>query len=212
MTEKTPENSEILILERSEEEIALKRASDSVVATMPIVPKTLVAEFLERCVYRPETGCWLWKGKVSHNRAPMFCFHGRTVSALRTSWELFVGSPPVGGQFRRVCNEKLCVCPKHLKHNSYDLTNKASRASPFRKLSEEAVIDIRSGQGSKSFYARKYNVTEWTIWAVRRGLRGKIAPIAPTTSKNEQAKLEKKNFVAQTVELLKDLNSGRVLD
>lgn len=181
--------------------------------TVPIMPKTLVAEFLTKCVLKAETGCWLWKGKISHGRSPLFCYHGRTTSALRTSWELFVGAPPVAGQFRRTCGNLLCVCPHHLSHAALEPAKRKDRASPFRKLSAEAVVDIRSSTSSKQTLARKYGVSEWTIWAVRKGRRGKIVAIQPEVSPRTVRELERREFITQTSEILKDLKKNvRQLD
>jgi len=87
------------------------------------------------------------------------------------------------------------------------------RASPFRKLSAEAVIDIRTSTSSKQTLAKKWDVSEWTIWAVRSGRRGKIVAAQPATDPQAVRALERRDFIERTKEILKDLNKNvRKLD
>lgn len=174
---------------------------------MPIQANTLVAKFLENCVFDPETGCWIWRGKASHGRSPVFVAFSRSSSALKMSWELFKGTPPKGAVFRRTCKSPLCVSPHHLTHTLVDKSaGKKPHASPFRKLSEEAVYEIRSSTKSKSFLAKKFDVGEWMIWAVKKGKRGRIAPIRPAEDKQAAKELERQAFINKTIDMLKDLN------
>jgi len=103
------------------------------------------------------------------------------------------------------------VCPHHLTHAALETPRRKDRASPFRKLSAEAVIDIRTSPRSKQFLAKLYGVSEWTIWAVRRGRRGKIVAMEPEINPRQVKEIERKEFMDQAFELLKDLRkNGRV--
>lgn len=183
--------------------LAQSEATGGGAVSLTLTPKSLPSEFLSRCLLDPDTGCWLWTGKMSHGRSPIFLYHGYAGSALKMSWELFRGSPPSKGQFRRTCGCDRCVRPDHLRAGPE--TGKVSRQSPFRKLSPDAVLEIRSSLDSKHTLAQRYNVSEWTIWAVKKGVRGKLVSLEPPVDPKVQAKIEMQDMIEKTSALLRSL-------
>lgn len=63
----------------------------------------------------PRGDCWEWKGvKRPDGYGAVFIGHGRTTSAHRYSWELFIGPIPPGLVIDHLCGNRWCVRPSHL--------------------------------------------------------------------------------------------------
>lgn len=63
----------------------------------------------------PESGCWLWMGKRTHEGYGVFWVGGKGRAAHRYSVELATGSPIPAGLFAcHKCDTPSCVNPDHL--------------------------------------------------------------------------------------------------
>lgn len=81
--------------------------------------KTL-ERFESRIIPEPNTGCWLWTGKVMTNGyAVLSCgWEGgaaRTMLAHQFSYMLHNGAIPTGMQIDHKCRVRCCVNPNHLE-------------------------------------------------------------------------------------------------
>lgn len=63
----------------------------------------------------PNTGCWLWVGRVGPNGYGMTSVNGKNVNAHRAAYESLVGPVPPGLQLDHLCRVRCCVNPKHLE-------------------------------------------------------------------------------------------------
>lgn len=71
--------------------------------------------FLDKVATEPNTGCWLWTGKVASDY-PRFKVRSYTeVGAHRWSWEQMNGAIPNGLQIDHLCSVSICVNPRHLR-------------------------------------------------------------------------------------------------
>jgi hypothetical protein len=60
--------------------------------------------------------CWQWTGSVARRIGyGKFWRDGKTLSAHRVAYELFVGPIPDGLQLDHLCRNRLCVRPEHLQ-------------------------------------------------------------------------------------------------
>ena len=70
--------------------------------------------FEEKIYHEPNTGCWLWGAGCDRYGYGNFWFEGRTVSAHRFAYELYVGPIPDGLHVCHTCDIPSCVNPDHL--------------------------------------------------------------------------------------------------
>ena len=85
----------------------------------PRATKSLVDRFEARYVPEPNSGCWLWTGKVGKSGFPILSVTKmESVYATRFAFETFRGPIPERTQLRHICGVKICVNPRHLEPNS----------------------------------------------------------------------------------------------
>ncbi len=75
--------------------------------------ETTKERFLARV--QKQGGCWIWLGNRNPKGYGTAYFAGRTGSAHRVAYILFVGKIPVGLQVDHLCRNRLCVRPDHLE-------------------------------------------------------------------------------------------------
>jgi hypothetical protein len=130
--------------------------------------------------------CWLWTG---HTRGEMrygaFWLDGRTTTAHRAAFTLFVSDIPAGQQVLHRCDEPKCVRPDHLFLGTQadNMADKAAKGrchdqrgerSHTAKLSRAQVADIKAkylaGGVSQRALAASYKVSQRTVSDLLRGV------------------------------------------
>lgn len=123
---------------------------------MKTIGKRMTIErMMEQVFPEPNTGCWLWSGKVNHNgygAVAKFLPDKILRGAHRVSYYLHNGIFDYSLHVCHKCDTPSCVNPDHLflatkLENTMDMVRKG-RASkgencPNHKLTESNVIDIR---------------------------------------------------------------------
>ena len=61
------------------------------------------------------TPCWLWTGSLNNRMYGQFSFRGKTTTAHRVAYILFVGEIPDGLCVDHLCRVTKCVNPGHLE-------------------------------------------------------------------------------------------------
>lgn len=136
--------------------------------------------FEEQYVPEPNSGCWIWTGRVlakagGYGRLDVA---GVDVRAHRLSYELFKGPIPDGLMVRHQCDNPPCVNPDHLvlgtqTDNMGDAVERLRmpRGSKHHnaKLTEAEVALIRNDKRSGRALARILGVSEQTISGIRNG-------------------------------------------
>ncbi len=132
-------------------------------------PNILTKTFIESRVHKiPETGCWLWDGYLNKHGYGHFRSFNKKILAHRASYQVYYGEIPEGLLVCHKCDTPACVNPDHLflgthKDNSLDALRKDRIArgayNGKTKLTEEAVIDIRTSSLSRKELAEKYGTT-----------------------------------------------------
>jgi DNA-binding CsgD family transcriptional regulator len=90
------------------------------------------------------------------------------------SYEHFKGPKPNGCIVRHVCDNPICVQPDHLiigthRDNHADMDSRGRRkpargeSQHLARLTEAAILDIRSSGESVNALAEKHGVSHWTI-------------------------------------------------
>jgi hypothetical protein len=76
------------------------------------MPKTLTkADFDERYIPEPMSGCWIWLNRLDRNGYGFF----RGVTASRASYLFHKGPLPDGHEIDHLCRLRCCVNPDHLE-------------------------------------------------------------------------------------------------
>jgi len=118
-----------------------------------------------------ENGCWEWISGVGGNGYGIISIEGKSKSAHRAVYEMFVQEINKRLLVCHICDNKLCVCPDHLylgthKQNTKDAIDRGLlrhdlKISPkgeshvFSKLTEKDVLEIRKKYIPKVYSQRK---------------------------------------------------------
>lgn len=153
---------------------------------------SLGARFLAFISPEPNTGCWLWTGKVDKDGYGSFAVNGRTSErAPRMAWLLAKGEIPEGQHVCHSCDFPPCANPEHLflgtvQENRADEVAKNRQASGSRNgnalLTEAAAAEILAAYdaGEKQVdLASQYNVSTTAINLLVRGKTWKCLPRTP---------------------------------
>lgn len=81
----------------------------------PSVSQQLLSKLEARYVPEPNSGCWLWLGKVNEKGYGQIYWKGRQPVAHRVSYELHVGQIPEQLVLDHRCRNRLCINPGHLE-------------------------------------------------------------------------------------------------
>lgn len=123
----------------------------------------------------PETGCWIWEGRVTTNGYHRSTFARKNWYVHRMSYVLYVGEIPRGFDVCHKCDNRRCCNPAHLfvgtrLDNMADAVSKGRQAKgekhPWTKIRRDDVYEIlklrKLGMTLKAI-AALYNVTGCTI-------------------------------------------------
>jgi len=150
----------------------------------------------EKSIPEPNTGCWLWLGKLNtrgYGRLGVLPFPGYAdrppQRAHRVSWEASnERAIPAGLWILHRCDQRSCVNPNHLylgtlTENSEDATKRdrwhrwngtrAGARNPRARLTSEQVASIRELCRAPNFNgsqtARQYGVSASVIYSIKNG-------------------------------------------
>ena len=139
----------------------------------------LIDKFELNCIPEPNSGCWLWIGGRSRDRAVYL-----QTTAARVSWKLYRGKIPFGLDVLHRCDMPMCVNPDHLfvgtaKDNVEDMIRKgrANRSRingedhHFAKLTDKDFMEIAQLRGhmSGASIAQAYGVTPGYVSHIQLG-------------------------------------------
>ena len=140
----------------------------------------LVDKFAELATPEPNSGCWLWLGKLNGcGYGVLYCLsEPHSVLAHRIAYALEYGRVPANFCVLHTCDMRCCVNPAHLflgtqAHNVADMEEKGRGRHPQRemhgraKLSWSDVRAIRADTRSSRELGRVYSVSKTNILAIR---------------------------------------------
>lgn len=141
---------------------------------------SLADRFFSRFIPEPNSGCWLWLGKVNAYGYGIIQENGGPERlAHRVSYVLHGNVLPDGLLVCHHCDNRVCVNPDHLfigthADNSQDMANKGRSTrcekNPMSKLSRSTIDEIKADTTTPAtVLAKKYGVHQKTIRNYRNG-------------------------------------------
>lgn len=145
--------------------------------------RTTLISFMKKVYPEPNTGCWLWGGKINQDGyGRTLTKHLKLYNAHRLSYYLHNGDFDMKLYVLHKCDMPSCVNPDHLYlgdqlQNMKDREDRKRGAPHFgefnnkSKLTEHDVLEIRSAYKPYQFYfkekmAEKYGVSIYTIYEI----------------------------------------------
>lgn len=77
-----------------------------------------IRNFTSRYIPEPNSGCWLWTGRLSSSGYGRVRVDGKDVMAHRVSFEMHFGSIEKEKIIMHKCNNPICVNPSHLQQGT----------------------------------------------------------------------------------------------
>lgn len=150
---------------------------------IPKLSPSDLCRFYDKIKIDYSSGCWQWIGTKSLSSDNlyygMFGIQGQMYLASRISYYIKYGHCPIDLQVGHICNNSICVNPKHLElctqsentQYSYDCGRscKIGEFNSASKLTEKEVKEISESQEQIPILAKRYIVTVETIRHIKTG-------------------------------------------
>ena len=137
-----------------------------------------IQRFMSKVEKIPFTDCWIWSGALKPNGYGDMLYQGRTQTAHRVSYQLFVGEIQPGLDICHKCDVRHCVNPQHLfagtrKENMQDAVRKKRISKSRSKLTGEQTTEIKLLQIPNYLIAKQFKVSQNIISRLKKGLHYK---------------------------------------
>jgi hypothetical protein len=132
------------------------------------------------CLVTKGPDCWGWSGHTRDGYGVLTIGPNRQGKAHRFSYELHKGPIPDGMFICHHCDNRICARPDHLflgtaKDNTTDMVAKGRGKSVahlgsdhgMAKLTEETAREILHSTGVARIVAKRFNVSESTVYMIR---------------------------------------------
>ena len=133
-----------------------------------------INRFMAKVEKIPFTDCWIWSGALKPNGYGDMLYEGRTQTAHRVSYQLFVGEIAKNLDICHKCDVRHCVNPLHLfagtrKQNMEDAVSKNRMKKSRAKLTQQQANEIKELSIPNYLIAKKYDVSQNIICNLKKG-------------------------------------------
>lgn len=131
----------------------------------------------------PNSGCWLWTGRLSTNGYGRLQRHGKRLQAHRAAYEAARGPIPPGLLVCHRCDMRSCVNPDHLwlgtcADNLRDMSAKGrggkspvyGEANGNSRLTAGDVLKIYADRRPQRVIAAEFGIDRSNVGQIKRGL------------------------------------------
>jgi hypothetical protein len=137
-----------------------------------------INRFMAKVEKIPFTDCWIWSGALKPNGYGDMLYKGRTQTAHRISYQLFVGEIDKNLDVCHKCDVRHCVNPSHLfagtrKQNMEDAKAKNRISKSRSKLTQQQANEIKELNIPNYLIAQKYDVSQNIICRIKKGIHYK---------------------------------------
>ena len=145
--------------------------------------KPLCQRFLEKTMFEPMSGCWVWHGANTRpgNGYGRIFHEGRLWCAHIVSYMSFIGDVPAGMNVLHSCDNPFCVNPQHLfigtqRDNVLDMVKKGrmnttnapkGEAHCNSKLKVSDILSIREDTRSATEIMKQHGISRGTVWKIK---------------------------------------------
>ena len=144
----------------------------------------LFTQLIDRTI--DDAGCAVWKHSCCNNH-PAFRKDGKTMLVRREIWKDINGEIPAGKIIRMTCETDKCVHPDHMEMTNHKALAKqmgklglmsgpvrsakiaAVKRATCAKLTDEAVMEIRTSNETGRKLAEKFKVSQGHISKIQKG-------------------------------------------
>ena len=140
--------------------------------------KTAIDRFFEKVEKVPFTDCWIWSGALKSNGYGDLFFNGKTQTAHRVAYQLFVGAVEKNLDVCHKCDVRHCVNPSHLfvgtrKENMQDAAKKNRVAKTNSKVTQDQANEIRKLDLPNYVIAKKFNISQNIVSRIKKNIHYK---------------------------------------
>ena len=93
------------------------------------VQSALEPRFLSFIVPEPNSGCWLWSGKLTNSGYSEFWADGKGRLGHRVAYRLYRAEIPEGLEIDHLCRIPICVNPAHLEAVTHKVNQERGRGA-----------------------------------------------------------------------------------
>lgn len=125
---------------------------------------------LANCVPEPNSGCWLWLGRVNESSNNGYGYYGPSLAHV-ISYVAFRGCIPDDFELDHLCRVRSCVNPWHLELVTKVVNILRGKKTKLSDVQVSEIISLFTGGRAAMLIAKQYKITASHVWRLAKGDR-----------------------------------------